>query len=88
MHIFEALMLIAFGSAWPVSIAKSVKSRSTQGKSLTFLFIVLFGYVCGIVFKLTGKLDWVIACYILNLLLVSADIALWFRNRLIEKRAG
>jgi hypothetical protein len=87
MGIFEALMLIAFGSAWPVSIVKSFKARSNKGKSLVFLVIVLFGYLCGIVHKVLNDLNWVVVCYIVNACLVSTDIAVWFRNRKIEKSA-
>lgn len=87
MGIFEALMLIAFGSAWPVSIVKSYRARSNKGKSLVFLVIVLIGYFCGIVHKILNDLNWVVACYILNACLVSTDIAVWFRNRKLEKTA-
>jgi len=37
MSIFEALMMIFFGLAWPFSIYKSYKSKSNNGKSLWFL---------------------------------------------------
>lgn len=49
--IFEMLMIISFGLAWPTSVIKSIKARTAKGKSLLFLFIILLGYVFGI----TGK---------------------------------
>lgn len=48
MSIFEAIMLICFGTAWPFSIYKSWKSRACAGKSVIFLYIVLVGYAAGI----------------------------------------
>jgi hypothetical protein len=43
MGIFEAIMLIYFGSAWPFSIYKSYTSRENTGKSIIFLLIVFVG---------------------------------------------
>lgn len=79
-------MILAFGSAWPVSLYKSWTSRSTGGKSLAFMVIVWVGYVSGISFKFLGRFDWVVWFYLLNALMVGADIGLWFRNRRLERR--
>lgn len=81
MSIFEIIMLLCFGVAWPFSIYKSYKSRSTAGKSLVFLCVVLCGYLAGITHKLLFSLDFVIYLYALNLTMVSIDIALYMRNR-------
>ena len=83
--IFEVVMLVCFGAAWPVSICKSYRSRTTAGKSVVFLVIVEIGYMAGICFKLTGTLDYVIAIYVLNALMVLGDIALYWRNTLIMR---
>lgn len=85
MSVFEIAMLICFGFAWPFSIAKSWKSRSTKGKSAVFLFVVLAGYAAGIIHKLIYSPDPVIVFYCLNFFLVAADIVLFYRNRRIEK---
>ncbi len=85
MSIFEALMIFAFGCAWPTSIYKSLKSKSTKGKSLPFLIIIWTGYVSGVLHKLVYSMDIVIIFYILNLIMVSVDAALYFRNRKLEK---
>lgn len=85
MSIFEIIMLVCFGAAWPMSIYKSWVSRSTGGKSVVFLFIVASGYLSGVMYKVTGRLDWVICLYSLNFLMVAFDIGLYFRNRAIEK---
>ena len=36
MSIFEAIMLICFGAAWPFSIYKSYTSRENTGKSILY----------------------------------------------------
>jgi len=45
MSIFEMLMLLCFGAAWPFSIYKSYKSKSVDGKSPYFLVILILGYI-------------------------------------------
>ena len=84
MKIFEIIMLVCFGAAWPFSIYYSLASRSTAGKSVVFLYIVLAGYLSGIVHKLINSRDFVIVLYILNSLMVMTDILLYYRNRAIE----
>lgn len=86
MSIFEIIMLLCFGLAWPFSIFKSYTSRQTKGKSVVFLLVVIAGYLSGIAHKLIYNLDWVIVLYILNLLMVSTDVALYFRNKRFEAK--
>ncbi len=88
LSIFEAVMLICFGAAWPLNIYKSVKSRKTGGKSLPFLFVINLGYVSGIIHKVFFSFDLVIYLYILNFVMVSIDIALYFRNKRLEALEG
>ena len=85
MSILEAIMLICFGAAWPFSIAKSLKSKSTNGKSLLFLVVLILGYIAGILNKLLNNNDIVLYLYILNLLMVSTDAMLWVRNKKLEQ---
>ncbi len=85
MSIFEAIMLICFGAAWPMSIIKSIKSKSTKGKSLFFLYIILSGYVFGFIHKVMYSRDIVMVLYILNFSMVLFDIFLYYRNRKREK---
>ncbi len=87
MSIFEVIMLVCFGAAWPVSIRKSYKSKSTGGKSLIFLVVVFTGYIAGIIHKILNSPDGVICLYILNSIMVFIDILLYLRNTKIEKRA-
>lgn len=87
-EILEALMVVGFGISWPVSIIKSYKARTAKGKSLLFLCFILFGYVCGILSKLvSGKITYVFVFYVLNLLMVSFDLVLYFRNRALDAQA-
>jgi len=81
LSVFEIIMLVCFGAAWPVSIWKSYESRHTAGKSVGFLIIVFVGYMAGIVHKLLHSHDAVIYLYIFNALMVSVDIGLYYRNR-------
>ena len=81
MSVFEIVMLICFGSAWPFSIYRSWKSESVKGKSLVFLIIVMVGYLAGILHKVFYNYDNVVYLYITNLSLVAIDTALYIRNR-------
>jgi hypothetical protein len=86
MSIFEAAMLICFGASWPLDIYKSLKSRTTAGKSVMFMFVLCVGYIFGIINKIIYSRDIVLVLYIINFLLVSFDICLFYRNRRIEAR--
>lgn len=82
-------MVISFGISWPTSIIKSYRARTAKGKSLLFLCFIFFGYVCGIAAKiLSGSITYVFAFYVLNLLMVGADIVLYFRNRRLDAAAA
>lgn len=85
MSFFEVLMLLCFGAAWPFSIYKSYKSRSNNGKSIIFLFVVMTGYLSGILHKLFYSYDPVIFLYALNFIMVGTDAILWYRNGRLYK---
>jgi len=78
--IFEALMMISFGAAWPFSIRRSYVSGSNAGKSILFLIIIELGYISGIIHKIFWSMDKVIILYIINFFMVSIDVILYFRN--------
>jgi len=79
MSIFEAIMLVCFGVSWPVSIAKTLRTKVVAGKSPLFMAIVLAGYISGMFHKIFYSFDWVIILYIINMALISIDIVLYFR---------
>lgn len=81
MSVFEIIMLICFGSAWPFSIYRSYTSKSVKGKSLVFLIIVLVGYMAGILHKVFFNYDGVLYLYMVNFTLVAVDTGLYIRNR-------
>jgi len=81
VSIFEIIMLVCFGAAWPFSIYKSWKTRQVAGKSFPFLLVIVVGYIAGILHKLIYRFDLVIYLYALNALMVSIDIILYLRNR-------
>lgn len=93
--ILEAVMIISFGCSWPLNILKSLQTRSTKGKSLPFLILIDFGYAAGIIGKIIGHqcgatpiVWWVFAIYILNFIMVSTDLCLYFKHLAAEKRAA
>ncbi len=85
-ELLEAVMVISFGISWPISIIKSYTSRTAKGKSLFFLFMILFGYSAGITSKLvSGKITYVFVFYVINFIMVGVDTALYFRNRKLDR---
>ena len=92
-EILEIIMIVSFGASWPFNVIKSYKSRSTKGKSLAFLLIVIFGYIAGIMSKLINPLymeqfaeKWyVLFFYVLNLFMIVADLVMYIRNKRIER---
>lgn len=86
MSVFEIVMLLSFGAAWPFSIYKSYRSKSTRGKSIVFLMIVLIGYIAGILHKYLYHFDMVVVFYFLNLTLVMLDCVLFFWNKNWERK--
>lgn len=86
-EILEIMMVVAFGLSWPNNIITTLKNKSTKGKSLAFLLFIDFGYVCGIVAKLLSpSFKWyVMFFYVLNFIMVSTDLILYFYYRKKEK---
>ena len=89
-EFLEICMIVAFGFSWPMNVIKSYKARTTKGKSLAFLVLILFGYICGIASKLLApSFKWyVLFFYILNFIMVGADLVLYYRNYKLDKKAG
>lgn len=85
MGIFEFLMLFCFGFSWPFAIAKSLRSRSTRGKSLMFMLLIELGYVFGIVHKVLNNFNWVTWVYVVLFVIVGFDVYLYWRNRRYER---
>lgn len=79
---FESIMLICFGISWPISVYKSLTSKSTKGKSVVFLFAIILGYIAGILGKIiSNNISYVLIFYIINISVVSFDTVLYFINK-------
>ena len=76
--IWEVLFLLCFAVSWPVSIAKSLRTKVVMGKSPIFMSLVILGYVFGIIHKLLYSRDIVVFLYLFNALLVGTDLFLYF----------
>ncbi len=94
-EVLEICMVLAFGASWPMNVAKSYKARSAKGKSISFLILIFAGYVAGIASKFANEAymasfaeKWyVLVFYFINITMVSVDIALYIRNRRLDKMA-
>ncbi|MBO5273639.1 MAG: hypothetical protein IJA85_06770 [Clostridia bacterium] len=85
-EFLEMIMLICFGLSWPLSVWRNIKARSAKNMSLQFILLICFGYVAGITAKiLNGSINYVLAVYIINLCIVSVNIAVYFVNRRYDK---
>ena len=93
-EILEIVMIVSFGVSWPLNVMKSYRARTTKGKSLPFLCLILFGYIAGIISKFLNEAymaslatKWyVLFFYVLNFLMVGADLILYVRNYRLDKK--
>ncbi|SMC30916.1 hypothetical protein SAMN06296952_0025 [Oscillospiraceae bacterium] len=98
ISIMETMMVILFGISWPINIRKAWKAKTAKGTSILFYMFIWFGYV----FALVGKfalisnnrpapwyqtVHWyVLFFYILNIIMVTIGIAIYFRNIRYDNR--
>ncbi len=93
-EILEIIMIVSFGVSWPINVIKSYKARTTKGKSLWFMILILFGYVAGIASKFANveymanfENKWyVLFFYVLNFIMVSVDLGMYIRNYRLDKK--
>lgn len=94
-EFLEIIMILSFGASWPFNVIKSYKARTAKGKSPLFICLIIFGYIAGIISKLTnevymlsfGEKWYVLFFYFLNLFMVSVDLCLYFRNCALDKKS-
>jgi Na+/melibiose symporter-like transporter len=80
-QFLEMFMLICFGCSWPMSLVKNIKCHSAKGMSLPFILLITTGYVAGISAKIANhQFNIVFIVYVLNILIVSANIVVYFIN--------
>ena len=95
-ELLEITMIVSFGASWPMNVIKSYKARTTTGKSLSFLFFIFFGYIAGITSKLVNPAymeeiaqKWyILFFYVLNFIMVGADLCMYYRNYKLDKENG
>ena len=86
-ELLEIIMIVSFGASWPMNVIKYFKTRTTKGKSLAFLCLIFFGYIAGIASKFVNDAymaqiaqKWyVLFFYCLNLIMVGADLLIYYR---------
>ena len=96
--VMEMLMVICFGLSWPFNIIRAMKARTAKGTSILFYSFILIGYICAIIGKAVlirsnlpqpwyVTVKWyVLFFYILNTLMVTFGVLIYFRNRAIDRR--
>lgn len=88
-EFLEFAMLFSFGFSWPFAIARTYRAKRVDGKSPMFMGIVLFGYLCGIAAHLVeGTKLWLCAVYLVDMALVSTDLALYFHYSRLQHKKG
>ena len=95
-EILEIIMIVSFGASWPFNVMRSYKAHTAKGKSISFLCLIIFGYIAGIFSKFTNvaymanfaEKWYVLFFYFLNLIMVSADLVLYFRNKKLDEAAA
>ena len=83
--ILEAIMLICFGLSWPINTMKAYKARSAKNMSLPFILMIILGYIAGISAKLLmNQTNYVLVVYFINLVVVSLNLIVYFRNKKLD----
>ena len=87
--IFETIMLVCFGLSWPINVIKAYKARTAKATSLPFILLIFTGYIAGITAKIvSGQVNnYVFVVYLINLAIVSLNIAVYFRNAALDNKA-
>ena len=83
--ILETVMLVCFGLSGPSNLVKAYRSRTAKGTSLPFILLITLGYAAGIAAKFVGgKVNYVLAAYILNIIMVLLNLVVYFRNKRLD----
>lgn len=86
-EILETIMLICFGFSWPMSVYKNIKAKTAKSMSLGFIVLIITGYLAGIAAKIvSANYSYVLVVYVINLLMVSTNLVVYFINRGHDRR--
>lgn len=87
-EILETVMLVCFGASWPISVVKNIKAKTARSMSIQFILLIIFGYVAGIIGKIiSGQINYVLAVYLVNLVFVTVNLAVYFINKKYDSRS-
>ena len=85
-QLLKPVILICFGLSWPFSLWRNIKARSAKAMSLPFTLLIVAGYIAGIAAKVINhSVSYVLIAYLLNLIVVSANIVVYFVNLKIDR---
>ncbi len=85
--ILETVMLICFGFSWPLNVIKAYKAQTAKGTSLPFILLIITGYIAGISAKIiSGQITYVLVAYLVNLVIVSLNVVVYFRNVSLDNK--
>ena len=88
-QLLEAIMMICFGLSWPMALVKNLRAKSAKGMSLPFILLIISGYVAGMVAKIiSNNITYVLIVYLLNLIIVTMNLMVYFYNRRLDKKNG
>ena len=101
-EILEIAMLVCFGCSWPISVYKSIKIRTSVGKSAVVNILLIVGYIAGIVSKFLKMEPFMIAnandglkkgififaliMYFVNLAMIAANLVLYYMNKNLDMK--
>ena len=82
-ELLETVMIFCFGLSWPMNLINSIKSKTAKGKSLSFYYLIFFGYIAGICAKIIVKNFFTLPSifYVLNLVMVGSCIIVYYYNK-------
>lgn len=99
-EVLEIIMLVCFGCSWPISVYKSIKIKTSVGKSATFNILLIVGYVAGIVSKFLkmesamsspsstalgkGIFIFALIMYFVNLAMITTNLVLYYTNKRLD----
>ena len=84
--LLETVMLVCFGVSWPISVVGNYRSRTAKGMNPSFTVLIMAGYIAGIAAKIiSGNFSMVLLAYIFNLILVSVNLLIYFRNAKLDR---
>lgn len=87
--IFEVGMMLCFAAAWPFNIARAWRARTAVGSSPVFMLVIELGYILGMINKVVNdSVNYVFAFYVLDFVLVLIALAIFLRNRRLDRERG